>query len=192
MKNKAEKRFYDGEIQQFHHEEDGPMIVEGYALKFNTVSNSMGNWRETIDKDALKNTKLDNIVCLDNHDKQKVLGRNTAGTLEIIVDDEGLRFKCTFPDTTYARDLYKAIERKDVNKMSFGMFVADDGDVYTKTGEDEYLRTVYDIEEIYEVSICTIPAYDDTSVSIAQRSFEDMQKNEEKEAFLLLLELENY
>lgn len=187
---KAEKRYYDGEINNFS--QDGPLVVEGYALKFGTLSNSMGNWRETINKNALKNTNLENIVCLDNHDKQKVLGRNTAGTLEIAVDEIGLFFKCTFPDTTYARDLYEAIKRKDVSQMSFGMFVADDGDEYTKVGEDEYLRTIYDIEAIYELSICTIPAYEDTSVSIAQRSFEDSQINAEKEAFLLLLELENY
>lgn len=190
MHEQLEIRSFNAEIRSAD-VQDGQMIVEGYALKFNSLSESFGNWREIIDPHALDNCDLSNVVCLINHDTTLVLGRNTSGTLELNVDDTGLYFRCVFPNTSYAKDLYELIQRGDVNKMSFGFFLAPNGDEFSVDEKNGgYIRTLKAIEKIFDVSIVTIPAYEDTNVEIAQRSLEKLQKEIEKEKELLLLQLE--
>ena len=58
-----------------------------------------------------------------------------------------------------AQELASAIERGDVNKMSFAFSVADGG----QTKEDG-LRTLTDLD-LFEVSAVTWPAYDSTTLS---------------------------
>jgi HK97 family phage prohead protease len=191
MHEQLEIRSFNAEIRSAD-VQDNQMIVEGYALKFNSLSQSFGNWREVIDPHALDNCDMSDVRCLVNHDTTLVLGRNTSGTLELNVDDVGLYFRCIFPNTSYARDLFEVIKRGDVNQMSFGFFLAPNGDAFSKDPENDgmYIRTLKEIEQIYEVSIVTIPAYEDTNVEIAQRNLESMQKEFEKEKELLILQLE--
>jgi len=191
MHEQLEIRSFSPEIRSADLQ-DGQMIVEGYALKFNSLSQSFGNWREVIDPHALDNCDMSDVRCLVNHDTTLILGRNTSDTLELNVDDVGLYFRCIMPDTTYAKDLFEVLKRGDVNQMSFGFFLAPQGDSLSKDPENSgmFIRTLKNIEKIYEVSIVTIPAYEDTNVEIAQRSIEKMQKEFEKEKELLLLQLE--
>ncbi|PJN92041.1 HK97 family phage prohead protease, partial [Bacillus sp. mrc49] len=115
---------------------------------------------------------------------------NTAGTLELNIDEVGLYFKCFLPNTSYAQDVYELVKRKDVSKMSFGFFTAPNGDKFTKDEGGGYLRTIYDISQIYEVSLCTIPAYADTNVSVAQRNLTNVEDEFKKAQDLLTLQLE--
>ncbi|MGG4040663.1 HK97 family phage prohead protease [Bacillus smithii] len=190
-KQQLEVRSFSAEIRSAD-VQDNQMIVEGYALKFNSLSQSFGNWREIIDPHALDNCDMSDVRCLVNHDTTLVLGRNTSGTLELNVDDVGLYFKCIFPNTSYAKDLFEVLKRGDVNQMSFGFFLAPNGDTFSKDPENEgmFIRTLKEIEKIYEVSIVTIPAYEETNVEIAQRSIKRLQEEFEKEKELLLLQLE--
>lgn len=199
MNNKGVSKMHEQlEIRSFNAEirsadvQDNQMVVEGYALKFNSLSQSFGNWREVIDPHALDNCDMSDVRCLVNHDTTLVLGRNTSGTLELNVDDVGLYFRCVLPDTSYAKDLFEVIKRGDVNQMSFGFFLAPNGDTFSKDPENSgmFIRTLKEIEKIYEVSIVTIPAYEETNVEIAQRSIEKMQEEFEKEKELLILQLE--
>lgn len=199
MNSKGVKAMHEQlEIRSFNPEirsadvQDGQMIVEGYALKFNSFSQSFGNWREVIDPHALDNCDMSDVRCLVNHDTTLILGRNTSGTLELNVDDVGLYFRCVLPNTSYAKDLFEVLKRGDVNQMSFGFFLAPNGDSFSKDLENDgmYIRTLKNIEKIYEVSIVTIPAYEETNVEIAQRSIKKMQEEFEKEKELLILQLE--
>ena len=190
-KQQLEVRSFNAEIRSADIQNE-QMIVEGYALKFNSLSQSFGNWREVIDPHALDNCDMSDVRCLVNHDTTLVLGRNTSGTLELNVDDVGLYFKCIFPNTSYAKDLFEVLKRGDVSQMSFGFFLAPNGDAFSKDPENSgmFIRTLKEIEKIYEVSIVTIPAYEETNVEIAQRSIEKMQEEFEKEKELLILQLE--
>ena len=76
----------------------------GYALRFNTLSNDLGGFVETISPQALEDADLSDVRCLIDHDSSKVLGRTTSDTLKLNVDDEGLYFRCQLPDTSYSRD----------------------------------------------------------------------------------------
>lgn len=158
------------------------MIVDGYALRFNTLSNDLGGFVETISPNALKGADLSDVRCLIDHDSSKVLGRTTSKTLELKVDDEGLYFRCQLPNTSYSRDLYENIRLGNINQCSFGFILDDDGDVFEKRDDGLFKRTLNKIHSLFDVSIVTYPAYADTSVEPALRSIEAIQKEEQHKA----------
>lgn len=156
------------------------MIVEGYALRFNTLSNDLGGFVETISPEALKDADLSDVRCLIDHDSSKVLGRTTSETLSLNIDDEGLYFRCKLPDTSYSRDLYENIRLGNINQCSFGFVLDEDGDTFEKRDDGLFKRTLNKIRSLFDVSIVTYPAYNDTDVSPALRSIEAIQKEEQR------------
>ncbi|WP_206166060.1 HK97 family phage prohead protease, partial [Mammaliicoccus sciuri] len=58
--------------------DDEKMIVEGYALRFNTESHLLGEFVETISPKALENADLSDVRCLIDHNSSYVLGRTKA------------------------------------------------------------------------------------------------------------------
>lgn len=158
--------------------DDEKMIVEGYALRFNTESHLLGEFVETISPKALENADLSDVRCLIDHNSSYVLGRTKAETLTLNVDDEGLYFRCQLPNTTYARDLYENIKLGNVNQCSFGFTVDEDGDVFEKRSDGLFKRTVNKIKALFDVSVVTYPAYEDTDVAPALRSIENIKEDE--------------
>ena len=70
------------------------MVVEGYAIIFNSMSDDLGGFREIVAPNALDGVDVSDVKCLINHDFSYVIGRTQAGTLELQVDEKGLYFKC--------------------------------------------------------------------------------------------------
>lgn len=158
--------------------DDEKQIIEGYALKFNTLSNDLGGFVEEISPEALKDADLSDVRCYFNHDSSKVLGRTTSQTLELKVDDEGLYFRCQLPDTSYAKDLYTSIRRGDISQCSFGFLLDEDGDTFEKRDDGLFKRTLNKIKSIWDVSVVSVPAYSDTNVAPALRSIENIKQHE--------------
>lgn len=163
-------------LQTLEKSEDN--VVEGYALKFNKESRDLGGFVETISPDALEGVDLTDVRCFLNHDSTKLLGRTSSGTLELTVDDVGLHFRCTLPNTSTGRDAMELVKRGDLNQCSFGFTVAKDK--WTK-GKDIMKRSINKIGSLLEISLVSIPAYDDTDVRVATRSLEDAVNEREKE-----------
>ena len=162
--------------------DDEQMIVEGYALRFNTLSNDLGGFVETISPEALKEADLSDVRCLIDHDSSKVLGRTVSETLELKVDDEGLYFRCQLPNTSYSKDLYENIRLGNINQCSFGFILDEDGDSFEKRDSDGlFKRTIRKIQSLFDVSIVTYPAYNDTDVAPALRSIEAIKELEQEE-----------
>lgn len=156
---------------------DNDMIVEGYALRFNTWSEDLGKFIETITPEALKNTELDDVRLLFNHDWANVLGRQSAKTLELEVDEVGLRFKAKLPNTQVGRDVYEQIKLGNINQCSFEFTLDTNGDEMKYDAKDSiYKRTIKAIKRIRELSIVSLPAYKETDVSVALRSIEQAEK----------------
>nr|MDH3152593.1 HK97 family phage prohead protease [Bacillus licheniformis] len=95
MSKDVEIRTQEGGGLKAHTEEDGPKVISGYALKFGTRSHNLGGFIEMIDKRALDQTDMSDVRALIDHDPSKILGRVSAGTLKLDVDDVGLRFDIT-------------------------------------------------------------------------------------------------
>lgn len=161
--------------------DDENMIVEGYALKFNRESNLLGEFVEVISPEALRNADLSDVRCLIDHNSSYVLGRTVADTLKLEVDDVGLRFRCELPNTSYARDLYENIKLGNINQCSFGFTIEEDGDEFERREDGIFKRTVNKIRSLFDVSIVTYPAYEDTDVAPALRSIKNIKEDEQKQ-----------
>ena len=173
-------------------------FIEGYALRFGTMSEDLGGFKETITREALENTDLSDVRALFNHNADHVLARSSAGTLKLDVTDEGLKFRAKIPNTTYGNDLMENLRNGNVNQCSFGFCLADNGDEFNyDEKEGIFKRTLRSIKEIVDVSLVTYPAYKDTSAAPALRSIDKIKKeneaiekrNLEKEKLKLELEL---
>lgn len=179
------------EIRSLKTDNNDEKIIEGYAIVFNQKSKKMGNFYEVISKNALDNVDLSDVKCLLDHDYSKILGRTKSKTLELSVDEKGLKFKCVLPQTSYADDLYELVNRSDVNECSFG-FKVNEADKTAQTikkmNDGSYLRTVNKIQTLFEISIVSLPAYSNTTAQI-KRDFDNAVQQFEKEKLTLELEL---
>jgi uncharacterized protein len=158
-------------ISEIRVEGDKKPKIVGYASVFNQMSEDLGGFKEVVKPGAFAKTiKESDIRALMNHDPNYVLGRKKNGTLTLAEDEHGLRISIDPPDTSYARDLCRCIERGDIDQMSFGFKTIKD-DWHTEDGQN-----VRELREcrLLDVSCVTYPAYPQTS--IAMRSLEAFQK----------------
>ena len=153
--------------------------IEGYAAVFNKNSEDMG-FIERIAPGAFKNAlKTSDVRALFNHDSNIILGRTSAGTLELKEDKKGLFMIVTPPDTQLVRDMVLTpIERGDITQQSFGFTVK--ADEWKDMDKDTPIRTLTEIGELFDVSPVTYPAYSDTSVAL--RSLDQIKKAAETSA----------
>src|ERR1039458_2309338 len=92
------------------------LALEGYAARFNSLSRSLGSFKEKILPGAFTRVLAGNpdVVCNLNHGMKTdmVLGRTTAGTLTLTQDDKGLHFRCQLdPAQVWHRDLQASVSR---------------------------------------------------------------------------------
>lgn len=180
----AEKRLFNIsnlEIRDGNKRNGESTIIEGYAAIFNSKT-TIGDdwWTEEIAPGAFSDAIAEgaDVRALINHDWNMVLGRTKSGTLKLEEDDRGLKFTVEIPDTSYAQDLVKSMERGDINQCSFGFYVkADEWDYETEPTH----RIIKDVE-LFEVSIVTFPAYEDTEASVRSK---EINKKIEKQKQLI-------
>jgi HK97 family phage prohead protease len=153
--------------------------IVGYAAVFGKPSEDMG-FIETVRQGAFKKALLrSDARALFNHDTDTLpLGRQSAGTLLLKEDDNGLYFEITPPDTQSARDLMTCIDRGDIKEASYGFTVA--VDQWDYSNKDVVKREIVEIEEIFDISPVVFAAFNDTTVGL--RSLEIWKKAEEPKA----------
>lgn len=162
---------------------DGCLQVRGYAIVWNSPSERMGSVIETIDArslDHLGDLNSANVRMQIEH-KDLAVASTASGTLRLAKDEHGLRIEADLDERrSDSRDLYYAIERGDVTKMSFGFRIAPGGERLHE-GEDGILRAhVTRIERLYEVSAVTFPAYTSTSLEAMPTSDDDPGEIEDR------------
>ena len=170
-----EIRSYEGSIQ-IETREDEPAKIVGHAAVFNKVSERLGWFREIIRPGAFDGIMEDDVRALFNHDSNIVLGRTKSATLKLEVDEQGLRYTITPPDTTAARDLMMSIGRGDISQSSFG-FIIEKDEWEQRDGED--YRIIHKVKRLFDVSPVTFPAYPDTNV--AKRSHDQFKEEHKPE-----------
>jgi HK97 family phage prohead protease len=173
-------------------EDEQSNAITGYALKFNRWSEDLGGFKEIISPEALNGTDMSDVRALIDHNSSSIIGRTTAGSLSLEVDDIGLKFRCEMPNTTYAKDLMENLRNGNINQCSFAFSVDDDGDEFRyDENTDMFSRTIKKIRQLFDVSVVTYPAYRDTDVAPALRSIEQIKDDElEKEKLKLKMKLE--
>lgn len=148
---------------------DNGRKIRGYAIRFSSLSQDLGGFREMIAPEAVDRTLSEglDVRALVNHDTSLVIGRTRSGTLQLRKDSKGLAFVIEpDEDISYAKDIMRAVARGDVSGMSFGFRTLEDTWDYET---EPWTRTVTDMR-VSEISIVSFPAYTQTDVSVAQRS----------------------
>ena len=160
-------QFYcTGEVRMETREENQAPVIIGYAAKFDTRSNNLGGFVEVIAKGAFDDVLENDVRALFNHDRNFVLGRVPAGTLKLSIDEVGLRYEITPPDTQTVRDLVlEPLKRGDITQSSFAFRLPSDGYRWDEGDDGVYVRTITRISKLLDVSPVTYPAYDDTEAS---------------------------
>ncbi|MDZ4760070.1 MAG: HK97 family phage prohead protease [Alphaproteobacteria bacterium] len=138
--------------------------LEGYAALFASEAR-IGDFVEVIAPGAFRASLAGDVLALQDHAFDKVLGRTQSGTLRLSEDAKGLAFSLDLPDTTPGRDVLTLAERGDLGGMSFGFQLPDGGDTWQ--GNRRTLRAV----NLMEISVVSAwPAYPDTAAELALRS----------------------
>jgi HK97 family phage prohead protease len=142
-------------------DDESPMI-RGYAAVFNAWADIIpGLFRERIAPGAFRRSlRGADVRALLKHDPNYVLGRNTAGTLDLREDKHGLAVEIDPPDAQWARDLMVSMKRGDISQMSFGFrpekWTEEDN------GPGEPLEVTLQEVRLFDVSVVTFPAYPQT------------------------------
>lgn len=166
---KVERRSFN--VEEFRVVGDEGKTIIGHAAIFNSLSEDLGGFREQIASGSFARAiGEDDVRALFNHDANLILGRNRAGTLKMSEDERGLKVEITPPDTVFANDLMKSIDRGDVSQMSFAFRVVKESWEHGEGGEPD-IRTLQEVE-LFDVSPVTYPAYKQTDVGL--RSLEDI------------------
>ena len=171
MKEK-EVRFFANNIEVRSDEKNpNEMIVEGYAVVFDSPASHFG-FTEVIKKGALDNCDMKDVPMKYNHDDSHlILARTRNKSLELTVDEKGLKVRAKLIDTTSNVDIYKSMKAGLLDKMSFAFTVSDDEyDANTDT------RTIKGIDCLYDVSVVDVPFYDSTEIYARALSSLDKEK----------------
>lgn len=139
-------------------------VAYGYAARFGVLSKNLGGFVERVDPGAFTKTISEaDVLGLYNHDMSAVLGRRSAGTLRLEVDERGLRYEIDLPATTVGRDLAILLERGDISGSSFGFRAVQDD--WTVTDQGFPLRILRETA-LRDVGPVTAPAYSDSSSAL--------------------------
>ena len=153
--------------------EDGSFRIGGYAATFNQEADGL-SFREVIAPGAFTRalSNEEPVFLLVNHDMDGIpLASTQSGTLQLRQDKTGLYMEAELdPANPKAQELASALKRGDMDKMSFAFTVKPEGQF-----KEDGLRTIEDIERLYEVSVVTLPAYSSTTVGMRSQEEVDLE-----------------
>lgn len=155
-------------------DDDGALHIEGYFAVFNSTYQIWDDMSESVAPGAFTETLGGDVRALIDHETRLVLGRNTAGTLQLREDSHGLWGDILInPDDQDAMNLYARVQRGDVNQCSFGFDILEQETDFRDDGSVHW--TIKKVK-LYEVSVCTFPAYSETSVQARKDDFEALKQ----------------
>lgn len=157
-------------------DDNGEMVIEGYFAVFNSNYEIAPGLSESIAPGAFTSSMGRDVRALVNHDTTLVLGRTTAHTCELREDSHGLYAKVLVnPKDSAAVDAYERVKRGDVSQCSIGFNVIDEEIEFREDGSVHW--TIKDVE-LWEVSVCTFPAYEATNISARERQRDEAVKRQ--------------
>lgn len=163
--------------------EGNQKIISGHAAVFNQEI-KLNYFREKIDSKAFDKTDMSDVFLFVNHKSLVPLARSKAGnansTMTLSIDEKGLAIRAVLDieGNSESKKLYSAIQRGDISGMSFAFTV--ESEEWSDLESDYPLRTIKSISKIFEVSVVTYPAYDQTDVSARNNEEEILKAAKEK------------
>lgn len=154
---------------------DGKLYIEGYFAVFDSPYPLWDGAEEVVKPGAFEGVLTQDVRALVNHDTTLVMGRTTAGTLLLKQDATGLWGQIEVNrDDTDAMNLYARVQRGDVSQCSFGFDI--ERETFVDLGDGRCRWEIEKVNPLYEVSVCTFPAYEATSVSARRQQLETIRQ----------------
>lgn len=174
---------------------NGVTTITGYAAVYGRLSVEMieertrARFREIILPGAFDEVlqRNEDVVALWNHDPSQILGRRSAGTLELSAEKTGLRYTVRLGSTELDRYIAEKIQRREIRGSSFAF--GDAVDDIIKDGGIR-VREIRKIGRLVDVSPVTNPAYPDTVVAV--RSVAEMPAEPKRSLDWLRLRIKAY
>ena len=154
-----------------------PMLIEGYFVVFDQPYYVDDYCEEVIDRHAFDGADMSDVRALIDHNPRLCLGRRNENvqTLTFDIDETGLYGQIQVnPDDSDALSLRARVLRRDVDQASFGF--EESSVEYTDLPDGRVRRTVRAISKLWEVSVCTFPAYEQTTVSARSHNGDALRK----------------
>lgn len=166
--DKKEIRAFNFEVRANENEEHGHFL-SGRPIVYDARTD-LGWYDEIIERGALDSADLKDVRFLINHNTDMIpLARsrnnNENSTMQMSIDEQGMEIRVDLDteNNAEAKSLYSAVERGDLDGMSF-MFTVD-GDRWDDIESEHPTRTITKLSKVFEVSAVTFPAYEQTSIS---------------------------
>lgn len=146
-------------------------VVEGVPIVFNQearIRDWAGEFKEIIVPTAFNNTDMSDVRFFVNHDINKMTlarSKNGKGTMSFQIKEDGVHMRAILDidNNAEARALYSAIQRGDMDGMSFMFRVR--GEEWLDLETDLPTRKITDVSIVHEVSVVNNPAYPQTTIS---------------------------
>jgi HK97 family phage prohead protease len=155
----------------------GREAIRGLAIPYNRLSLDLGGFRERIlpgafDKILSRQRGRSEILSYYNHNSDLLLGRESAGTLTVTVEEKGVVYTVEPPDTSAGRDVLALVRSRNLTGSSFAFTVGQKGERFTTDESGKAIREIVDASGLYELGPVNVPAYGSaTSAVVAQRSY---------------------
>lgn len=177
MPNERQQRQVRCVAQQFQtRSANDDLFIEGYFSVFNSEYPLWEGASEIVKPGAFTNSVSGDVRALINHDSSLVLGRTKAGTLTLRQDERGLWGSIRINrDDVDAMNLYARVQRGDVSQCSFGFDIKSEEFIENPDGS---VRWIIKDVVLYEVSVCTFPAYAETSVEARKNDLDTIRSRE--------------
>ena len=164
---KKEIRTFNFEVRAEQNEDHGHVLL-GQPIVYEQKTD-LGWYDEVIARGALDDTDLKDVRFLVNHNTDMIpLARsrnnNANSTMQMEVSDDGMaiRVDLDVDNNAEAKSLYSAVERGDIDGMSFMFTVG--ADTWEDLETEHPTRTITAFDKVFEVSAVTFPAYEQTSI----------------------------
>ena len=176
---KTTKRILEGSQVSYRAvEENGKNYLEGYASVFNQRSKLIYEngkyFYEVIAPEAFDEAlrESSDVKLNFNHENDKILARTKNGTLELSIDEKGLKFRAELPDVTYARDIWNLVKVQTLFENSFAFIVRKGDDEWSKDEQGNLIRLIRKVAKLIDVSVVVDGAYSNTTISARDLNLE--------------------
>lgn len=169
-----EKRYYTFEPAA-EKRDDGTAQISGRPIVYNSPTDIGGMFREIIMPGALDGADLKDVPLLVNHNDRMIpvarsRRNNGNSTMHLYTDTEGMGFNASLDvaRNATAAELYSAVDRRDIDGMSFAFQVDDER--WEGLDTDYPTRYINRFSRIREISAVTFPAYDASEINARSKS----------------------
>lgn len=194
MPIRPEREYRSMELRSIEKNRKGEYVVEGYATTFDSPYELYRDGKyivkEQVSRNAFDGTDMGDVIFQLNHEGN-VFARTRNNSLTLEMDDHGLKTIANLGLTTQSREIWEGINTGLLDRMSFAFTVTEDSFDEEDQGDGTIVltRSILRIGKLYDVSVVSMPANEQTSISarskfdgvIEQFEAERLQAQKDKE-----------